>query len=97
MSRIMRLVRFSATSGGAMALERVVSRDVTPINQQYGCEACYVIRELETPDEFAIVSVWPSREQLDLMRVQPDYQALVQRIREHTVSGLHETVYGVLA
>jgi hypothetical protein len=31
------------------------------------------------------------------MRTQPDYQALVEGIKENTVSGLHETLYEVLA
>ena len=97
MSRILRQVRFSATPEGAQALEALVSRDVVPINQRFGCEACYVIRALDTPSDFMIVSIWSSRAQLDAMRPQPEYQALVAGIKEHTVSGLHETLYEVLA
>ena len=97
MSRILRQVRFSATVEGAKALEELVSRDVVPINQRFGCEACYVIRAREASSDFTIISIWRSREQLDAMRTQPDYQALVEGIKENTVSGLHETLYEVLA
>lgn len=97
MSRILRQVRFSATVEGAKALEELVSRDVVPINQRFGCEACYVIRAVDTPGDYAIISIWPGRERLDAMRTQPEYQALVAGIKEHTVSGLHETLYEVLA
>lgn len=97
MSRIVRQVRFSATAEGAKALEELVRRDVVPINQRFGCEACYVIRALDAPSDVMIVSIWSSRERLDAMRTQPDYQALVASIKEHTVSGLHETLYEVLA
>ncbi|HEU5348558.1 MAG TPA: antibiotic biosynthesis monooxygenase [Ktedonobacterales bacterium] len=97
MSRILRLVRFSATPEGAAALEQLVSRDVVPINTRFGSETCRVIRALDPADDFAIISVWSNREQLDAMRAQPDYQALVAGIKQHTVSGLHETLYEVLA
>lgn len=97
MSRILRHVRFTATIDGLQALDELVSRDVVPINQRFGCEACYVIRALDTPADFAIISVWSSREVLDAMRAQPDYQALVAGIKERTVAGLHETLYEVLA
>jgi quinol monooxygenase YgiN len=97
MTRIFRLVRFSATPESATALEELVARDTVPINRRFGCEACYVIKALDAPDDFAIVSIWPSREQLDAMRAQPDYQAFATAIKERTVSGLHETLYEVLA
>lgn len=97
MSRILRLVRFSASPEGAAALEQLVSRDVVPINTRFGCEACYVIHAIEAANDYAIVSVWSSREQLDAMRAQPDYQALVTGINKYTASGLHETLYSVLA
>lgn len=97
MSRILRLVRFSAAPEGEAALDELVRRDVVPINQRFGCEACYVIRALQTPTDFAIVSLWSSRETLDAMRAQPEYQALVAAIKERTVSGLDETLYEVLA
>jgi quinol monooxygenase YgiN len=97
MSGILRHVRFTATAEGAQALEALVSRDVVPTNQRFGCQACYVIRALDAPAEFAIVSMWASRDVLDAMRAQPDYQALVAGIKAHTVSGLHETLYEVLA
>ncbi len=95
--RIFRLVRFSAPPDGIASLEELVRRDVVPINQRYGCEACYVLHALATPTDFAIVSVWPSREQLDAMRGQSEYQALVAALNQRTVAGLHETLYEVLA
>lgn len=97
MSRILRLVRFNAAPEGEAALDELVRRDVVPINQRFGCEACYVIRALQTPTDFAIVSLWPGRETLDVMRAQPEYQALVAAIKERTVAGLDETLYEVLA
>lgn len=97
MTKILRLVRFSAKPDETAALEAQVSGDVVPINRRFGCEACYVIKALEAPADFAIVSIWSSREQLDAMRGQPDYRALVAAIVGRTTSGLHETLYEVLA
>ncbi len=97
MTRILRLVRFSAQPDATAALETQVSGEVVPINQRFGCEACYVIKALDAPADFAIVSIWSSREQLDAMRAQSDYQALVAAITERTTAGLQETLYEVLA
>lgn len=97
MSRILRLVQFSAPDAGVDALQALVSSAVVPVNLRHGAESCRVLRSASRPAEFAIVSMWRSPEDLGRMRAAPEYQALVAGIRRLSATDLQETIYEVLA